>query len=72
MLWKQLTSSKRYTLAIDTVTDDILQSHYCSFCELTLKVCRCFTDIVLAFEKRKKQIAHKIAQPIFDRANDVL
>ena len=69
--WKRLTASKRHCLTIDTPVDEIMDIDYCSFCESQLRKCECFTDIILLFKKREMEIARKIAQPIFDKANGV-
>jgi hypothetical protein len=34
-----------------------------------LRACLCFSDIVQLFKDRQDEIAFKIAQPIFDKAN---
>ncbi len=63
-MWKNLISIKKHTLIINTVKDEILESHFCSFCEKILKVCTCFTDIVLSFEKRKEEKGLEILKSI--------
>lgn len=71
--WKRLQSiisNKKYSLLIDIIPENVIDSYYCSFCEDKLTTCKCFSDIVQLFEKRKKEIALKIAQPIFDKVNN--
>lgn len=69
--WKRLTSTKRHCLTIDTPVNQIMDTNYCSFCEIQLRKCVCFSDIISLFEKRIMDIVLKIAQPIFDKANGV-